>query len=137
VSAGVLRRLAGSSVVHMLVAFMAMGSWAFWANRLYPLPQPVFAGLVQGMLSAALTLCLKLAVDGLRARFSGVLRYGAPPLLALLGSAALLVGVHWLSSTPEILKTIAVPLLVSGSYVAVYNAAMVGKGTATAGQGEG
>jgi len=42
-------------------------------------------------------------------------------VIALLGSATLLVTFHMLSGTPEILKTIAVPLLVSTSYAALYN----------------
>jgi hypothetical protein len=120
----------------MLVAFLLMGSWAFWANRLHPMPRPFFAGVVQGILSAALTLFLKSAVDGLLARFSGLLRYVAPPLIAFVGSATLLVVVHFLSGTPEILQTIAVPLLVSGGYVTIYNAAMVGRAAAAIGTGE-
>ena len=135
-SVGIFGRLARSSAMHMLVAFLLMGSWAFWANRLHPMPRPVFAGVVQGVLSAGLTLYLKSAVDRLRARFSGALRYVAPPLIALLGSVALLVTMHYLSGTPEILKTIAVPLLVSGSYAIIYNATMVGKHAATVDTGE-
>ena len=118
---GLVARLGRSSAVHVAFAFVAMGSWALFANRAYPLPRMLLAGLVQGALSGCLTLLLKRVVERLPAIFSGPLRLVAPPVIALLGSATLLVTFHILSGTPEILKTIAVPLLVSTSYAALYN----------------
>ena len=118
---GLVARLGRSSAVHVAFAFVAMGSWALFANRAYPLPRMLLAGLVQGALSGCLTLFLKRVVERLPAIFSGPLRLVAPPVIALLGSATLLVTFHMLSGTPEILKTIAVPLLVSTSYAALYN----------------
>ena len=118
---GLVARLGRSSAVHVAFAFVAMGSWALFANRAYPLPRMLLAGLVQGALSGCLTLFLKRVVERLSAIFSGPLRLVAPPVIALLGSATLLVTFHILRGTPEILKTIAVPLLVSTSYAALYN----------------
>ncbi|WP_413712114.1 hypothetical protein [Rhizobium sp. Rhizsp82] len=118
---GLVARLGRSSAVHVAFAFVAMGSWALFANRAYPLPRMFLAGLVQGALSGCLTLFLKRVVERLSAIFSGPLRLVAPPVIALLGSGTLLVTFHMLSGTPEILKTIAVPLLVSTSYAALYN----------------
>ncbi|QRM46690.1 hypothetical protein [Rhizobium sp. BG4] len=118
---GLVARLGRSSAVHVAFAFVAMGSWALFANRAYPLPRMLLAGLVQGALSGCLTLFLKRVVEKLSAIFAGSLRLVAPPVIALLGSATLLVTFHMLSGTPEILKTIAVPLLVSTSYAALYN----------------
>ena len=118
---GLVARLGRSSAVHVAFAFVAMGSWALFANRAYPLPRMLLAGLVQGALSGCLTLFLKRVVEKLSAIFAGSLRLVAPPVIALLGSATLLVTFHILSGTPEILKTIAVPLLVSTSYAALYN----------------
>ena len=126
-----LRTLAGSGVVHVLFAFMAMGGWAVFANRAYPMPRPLVAGLVQGALSAMLTLFLKTGIDHLSKRFRGATAYWAPPLLVCLASTSLLVVMHALSGTPEILKTIAVPLAVSTSYAAVYAYSIAGKGDAT------
>ncbi|MDL2410581.1 hypothetical protein PY650_34400 [Rhizobium calliandrae] len=120
------RALAGSSIVHVLFAFLAMGGWAVFANRLHPMPQPMISGLVQGIVSACLTLFLKSAVETLSKRLSGLTGLWAPPLIACLGSAGLLVTIHALSGTPEILKTIAVPLLVSTSYAAIYNYSISG-----------
>ncbi|MDE1996049.1 MAG: hypothetical protein KGI75_26360, partial [Rhizobiaceae bacterium] len=118
---GQLRALAGSSIVHVLFAFLAMGGWAVFANRLHPMPRPLIAGAVQGTVSACLTLFLKSVIEALSRRFSGVTRFWAPPLIACLGSITLLVMLHTLAGTPEILKTITVPLLVSTSYAAIYN----------------
>ncbi|MDZ7600229.1 MAG: hypothetical protein U1A06_02500 [Hoeflea sp.] len=119
--------LAGSSVVHLLFAFVAMGSWAVFANRVHPMPQPVVAGAVQGSLSALITLFLKSGIDLLSKRISGSATYWAPPLIVLIASVSLLAGFHWLSGTPEIASTIAVPLAVSTSYAALYNFSLARK----------
>jgi hypothetical protein len=116
-----LKRLARSGTVHVLFAFLAMGGWAVFANRDYAMPRPLYSGLVQGVMSACLTLFLKSVIDGLSKRFDGMTRLWAPPLIACLGSTAVLVAIHAASGTPEILKTVAVPLLVSTSYAAIYN----------------
>ncbi|MEI3853786.1 MULTISPECIES: hypothetical protein [Ensifer] len=116
-----LRRLAGSGVVHVAFAFFAMGGWALFANRHHPMPKPLLAAVVQGTLSGLLTLYLKTAVDALSGRFRGTRRLFLPPLLACLGSSAVLVAIHTMSGTPEILRTIALPLAVSTTYAAIYN----------------
>ena len=116
-----LKGLASSGGVHVAFAFIAMGGWALFANRHHPLPKPLIAGVVQGTLSALLTLYLKTAIDALSKRFSGAMRLVLPPLVACLGSSAILVAIHAASGTPEILKTIALPLVVSTSYAALYN----------------
>ncbi|RDL51976.1 hypothetical protein BLJAPNOD_03123 [Ensifer sp. M14] len=116
-----LRALARSSIVHVLFAFLAMGGWALFANRLHPMPRPLVAGLVQGALSAALTLCLKSTIDALSLRFHGTARLWMPPLIACLASTTILVTVHAATGTPEILRTIALPLMVSTSYAVLYN----------------
>ncbi|MFS8044445.1 hypothetical protein [Rhizobium sp. BR 314] len=123
---GRLKALAGSSIVHVLFAFLAMGGWAFFANHMHPMPRPLISGFVQGVLSGCLTLFLKSVVEALARWFSGLTRLWAPPLIACLGSATILIVIHVLSGTPEILKTIAVPLLVSSSYAAIYNYSISG-----------
>ncbi|WP_205742537.1 hypothetical protein [Halomonas borealis] len=114
----------GSTPLHLLFAFVAMGGWAGWANAAYPAPEPLVAGLLQGTLSAALTLYLKHAVEWLAARTRGHVALWLPPLGALAGSAGVLVGLHALAGTPALLVTVAVPLLVSGSYVTLYHLAL-------------
>jgi hypothetical protein len=115
------RALAGSGAVHVAFAFLAMGGWAVFANRMHPMPRPLIAGLVQGTVSAVLTLCLKSIIDALSSRFAGSAGLWAPPLIACLATTGILVGIHSASGTPEILHTITVPLIVSTTYAATYN----------------
>ncbi|MGX1740049.1 hypothetical protein ACWIEX_00695 [Bosea sp. NPDC055353] len=114
-------RLMRSSVVHVGFAFLAMGGWAAFANRAHPMPAPLQAGLLQGAISATITLVLKRAIEYLASRFSGLTALLAPPVIAGLVSASLLTFLHTLGGTPEIAKTIAVPLTVATSYAALYN----------------
>jgi mannose/fructose/N-acetylgalactosamine-specific phosphotransferase system component IIC len=116
-----LSELAQSSVVHLGVAFLAMGGWAAFANRAHPMPAPLLAGLVQGAISAAITLCLKRSIEFLASRFRGIAALLAPPAIAAIISASLLTAIHTIAGTPEIAHTIAVPLAVSTSYAALYS----------------
>ncbi|WP_423228443.1 hypothetical protein [Rhizobium tumorigenes] len=121
----VLRRFASSMLVHLLVVFAAMGSWAFYANRRYPMPQPLSAGLVQGMLSALLMVLQKSAIDVLARRFPGSAALWAPPLITAACSAVVLIVIHRLGGTPRIAQTITLPLIVSTGYAATYNFSIV------------
>lgn len=114
-------RLMRSSIVHVAFAFLAMGSWAAFANRAHPMPAPLQAGLIQGALSAGITLLLKRSIEGLSRRFTGITALLAPPVIAGLASASLLTVIHTVAGTPEIGRTIAVPLTVATSYAALYN----------------
>jgi hypothetical protein len=116
-----IRRLARHGAVHVLFAFLVMGGWAVLANVGHPPAQRIVAGVVQGAMSACLTLFLKTAIDALARRLAGWTAFWLPPLVACAGSTMILVAVHRLNGTPEILKTIAVPLLVSTSYATVYS----------------
>lgn len=114
-------RLMRSSIVHVGFAFLAMGGWAAFANRAHPMPAPLQAGLLQGAISATITLVLKRCIEYLASRFSGLTALLAPPVIAGLVSASLLTLLHTIGGTPEIAKTIAVPLTVATSYAALYN----------------
>ncbi len=116
-----LRRIAGHSATHVFFAFAGMGGWAVFSNRAYPMPDPVIAGAVQGMLSAFLTLVLKTIIDRLAERFSGSTALWLPPLVAVNVSVCLLIVIHNVSGTPEILQTISLPLMVAASYATIYN----------------
>lgn len=85
------------------------------------MPKPLIAGVVQGALSASITLFLKKIIEALSARFSLGTALWAPPLIACTFSLALLVGAHILATTPEILRTIALPYSVATTYAVVYN----------------
>ena len=116
-----LARLMRSSIVHVGFAFLAMGSWAAFANRAHPMPAPLLAGLIQGALSAIITLLLKRGIEYLARRFTGLAALLAPPVIAGVVSASLLTVIHTIGGTPEIARTIAVPLTVATSYAALYN----------------
>jgi len=120
----VIAKLAGMAVVHVAVAFLLMGSWALYANWGHPMPKPVLAALVQGALSGAITYALKRTLDALRTRVSHDKGWWLPPLIACTGSLCLLIGAHWVASTPEILRTISVPFSVASLYAITYNLIM-------------
>ena len=113
--------LARRSVIHAAVAFIAMGGWAAFANRAHPMPAPLAAMLIQGTISATITLILKRTVERLARVFSGLPALAVPPVIACLLSAAVLATIHILAATPEVGWTIAVPLTVSSSYAALYS----------------
>ncbi|MCX7305599.1 MAG: hypothetical protein NTV73_14900 [Hyphomicrobiales bacterium] len=122
--AGATQSLAQRSIVHVAVAFLAMGGWAVFANRAHAFPQPLVAGMVQGALSAAITLVLKRMIEFLAVRFSGIAALVLPPLVAIALSLAILTTVHTLAGTPEILATIALPAGVTALYSTIYAAAL-------------
>lgn len=116
-----MRPILQSSVTHVLFAFCAMGSWAVYANWAHPMPKPVFAGLVQGMMSATITYFLKRTIEALQAKFQGKRALWAPPLIACTASLFVLAGVHTVLGTPEVVKTIALPFTVAATYATIYN----------------
>jgi len=101
-----------------------MGAWAVFANRDHPMPQPFIAGLLQGTISAAITLFLKRMIEAAALRLGCASALVVPPLLAACVSSGLLVTLHGLAGTPEIVATIAVPLIVSTSYACIYSFAL-------------
>jgi hypothetical protein len=118
-----LAKLARASAVHVAVAFVAMGGWALFANRAHG-AAAIAPALAQGTISGLITLVLKRVLEAFSARLSGPLAYAAPPLATASVILALLIGVHRLIGTPEILATIAVPWSVSTGYAILYTAAL-------------
>lgn len=123
-------QLASNTLVHVAFGFIAMGAWAVFANRDHPLPQALLAGLVQGLISGALTLFLKKGLERMSAMFfrdrggeggRSVAALIAPPLVTATAIGAILITAHTLAHTPEVLATIAVPFTVSTSYAILYN----------------
>ena len=117
-------RPAENSLVHMGIAFLAMGGWAVFANRAHPMREPLVAGLVQGALSAGITLVLKRMVEALGRRLAGIAALVLPPLIAVALSLAILGTIHMAAGTPELLATIALPASVTALYSAGYALAL-------------
>jgi hypothetical protein len=119
-----IARLAKSTAVHTVSAFLLMGGWAFYANYTHGTRDASQAAVVQGLLSGGITFTLKKALDWLSARFPGIWGLIAPPLIACSVSFCVLTGSHWLAGTPEILATIAVPFSVAFLYAWGYSFAL-------------
>lgn len=120
-----MRRLLRSSLVHVAFGFLLMGGWALFANRAHGLPGAWLPALVQGTISGALTGALKMTLEALDGRLSGVLAYVVPPAVTAGSILTLLVLAHSLIGTPELVATIAFPWSVSTLYAIVYNAGLV------------
>ena len=112
--------VADRSWAHMAGGFLLMGSWAVFANRAHGMPAALMAGVVQGTLTAMITLGLKRMLEGLHARLDGAAALAVPPLAAAVASVTILSVVHTLAGTPEVLATLAVPSTVATVYAALY-----------------
>jgi hypothetical protein len=119
-----LSSLARASWVHVTFAFIAMGGWALFANRNHGLDHAVRAGMLQGVISAALTFGIKRGLETLNARLRGLAALLVPPVISCAAVFALLVTAHTLAGTPEIWLTIAVPFSVSSAYAFIYTASL-------------
>jgi hypothetical protein len=118
-----LAKLARASAVHVGIAFLAMGGWTLFANRTHG-AAAIVPALAQGVVSGLITLGLKRLLETFSARLSGPMAYVLPPLATASAILALLIGVHRLIGTPEILATIAVPWSVSSGYAILYTVAL-------------
>jgi hypothetical protein len=121
---GIFVRMARHGATHFAVACVAMGSWAAFSNSHHPMPAPLTAALIQGAISGVITLALKSAIEHLARRFSGWAALVAPPVIACISSAVILMTMHRIGGTPEIGRTIALPLTVSTTYAALYSLAL-------------
>ena len=113
-------RLLQNKAVHGVGGFLLMGSWAVFANRAHEMPAPLIAGVVQGLLTATITLFLKRIIEAIFHRSKGWHRLALPPLAAFLVSVVLLSTIHFLAGTPSLLATISVPISVSTLYAFLY-----------------
>ena len=120
-----MERILKSSILHVAVGFLLMGGWALFANRSHGLDQAWLPAVAQGTLSAGLTFALKRTLEALNGRVPGVSAFVVPPLITAGTILLLLVGVHRLIGTPELVATIAVPWSLSTLYAIVYNARIV------------
>lgn len=106
-----------SDIAHTLAGVAMMGGWAAFANRGYPWPAPLVAGLVQGAITGSITFVMKRAMEWMAARTRGLL---PPALTASAISATLLTTIHTIAGTPAFWATIAVPFAVATTYGFAY-----------------
>ncbi len=98
-----------------------MGGWAFIANWSHGMNMAIKAALVQALLTAIITLFMKNVIERVTYATSGTWGRIAPSLVAALISLTFLFIFHSIAGTPEILGTLAVPMLVSTIYAALYS----------------
>ncbi len=115
-----MKMLLDRGYAHVAGAFLLMGGWAMFANRTHPMPAPVLAGLVQGLLSGLITLGLKQMLEALVARLPGRAGLFLPPIIACALSALVLSAVHLSAGTPEVWRTLMVPTTVATCYAVLY-----------------
>lgn len=113
-----------SSLLHMAGGFLAMGAWAYLANRGHGAAAALTAALAQGAATALTTLLLKRIVEAVSIRTRGASRLIRPVLAAWAVSFGLLLAVHLIAGTPELWTTLMVPNLVATLYAALYAAAL-------------
>ncbi|PZO52727.1 MAG: hypothetical protein DCF16_08580 [Alphaproteobacteria bacterium] len=113
--------VANSTVAHVGFAFIVMGGWAVFANRDHSEPEMLLAGIVQGTISALLTLGLKKFLESFSARLKGLAALIVPPLMTAGSILIILFAAHTIADTPEIWATIAFPFTVSTTYAVIYN----------------
>jgi fructose-specific phosphotransferase system IIC component len=113
-------KLARSTAAHVAFAAVAMGGWAAFANRGHGLAHEAIAGVVQGVLSGAITFFLKRSLEVMGAQLPIGLAPIVPPLVTCVVVLGVLVGAHRLAGTPEIGRTIALPYAVSSAYAWIY-----------------
>jgi len=111
-----------SASLHVAFAFTVMGAWAAYANHAHGMSAALRAGLLQGAVSAAMTLLIKRAVDVLHRRTHG--RWALAPIGVCLGTATLLVALHLLAGTPNVAGTVALPWSLSTLYAFGYAASL-------------
>jgi peptidoglycan/LPS O-acetylase OafA/YrhL len=102
-------------------AFLAYGSWAAFANRAHGADAALRAFVVQGCSSAFVTSTIAAVIEWAHARLP---RTRASALLAVsfgaLFATAFHCGLHLVMGTPELLRTVAVPVLASVVYASGY-----------------
>jgi hypothetical protein len=103
--------------------FFLQGGWAAYANHAYGWERSLLSGAVQGAASFGMTFLVTGMLEMCLARFAGwqpVYRLLASVVLAVAGMISVLVGLHWIGGTPNILLTIALPVGMGSIYCIAY-----------------
>ncbi len=112
-----MHTLARSSAMHAAFAATLLGGWAVYANSGHPMPAPLIAGIVQGALSAVIAVGQKAIMERVHARTQTL----PPPILASVTfSLIVIVVLHTLARTPELLATISLPWTIGLIYSTLY-----------------
>lgn len=109
-------------VLPATLAFILWGGWAAYINSRHGTAEALRSGLAQGIASFAITIFLTFSVarlhGSLRQRFA---RAVLPALATVTLTGSLLVALHTLAGTPEVLATVVPPITVAALYCLYVN----------------
>ena len=106
---GAIAALQSPRLALAVFAFVSMGAWALFTNAGHALAAGARAGLIQGLISAALVFAQAPLLKALRAQARGRLALIAPPLIVCALFLALLMLAQFLAGAHNIVGTIAAP----------------------------
>ncbi|MBC7660631.1 MAG: hypothetical protein H7249_13120 [Chitinophagaceae bacterium] len=108
-------------IVSLLVAFFGWGGWAYFVNSSgYDPGTALRSALAQAIYSTVMTLYMSFAVIFIQRR-TREWKFPVfwPPFFTVLHTAPILILVHVVNGTPNILKTVSLPIFVSIFYATV------------------
>lgn len=110
--------LTKATVFAVAFSFFVWGGWAYWINlSAGDSSQAIRSGITQGLYSGVMTFYMSLAVYFFWQRTRYLKLGWLLPTVGTVGhTGALLIGAHLLNHTPNVLKTVSVPLLVAVLY---------------------
>jgi len=95
-------------------AFLLWGGWAFYVNSQVSLSSGLISGVAQGLSSFVMTLVMVRSIEFWMTKFEGKIQEIAwPVLITTASSACVLIIVHSLARTPDIITTIVPTLAVA------------------------
>ena len=107
-----------STIVAAVIAFLVWGAWAFHINYLSgDLLVGLRSGITQGLYSAAMTIYFSISVLYIYKRVMQNKLWFLFPAMGTVGHTGLiLTAIHYFNGTPEILKTVSLPLTAAFLY---------------------
>ena len=102
------------NLLSAFLAFILWGGWAFWINREFGESTQIVSALTQGTASFLITLVMVRIVSWVYNRTGhGVIGLFLSPVITVFFTGSLLVMVHRIVGTPEIVKTVTPALTVA------------------------
>jgi hypothetical protein len=107
-----------ATVLAIGFSFFVWGGWAYWVNLAGgDSAQALRSGLTQGTYSGVMTFYMSIAVYYFTQKTRHMRLWWLLPTLFTVGhTGLLLIGAHAMNHTPNIAKTVSVPLAVAVAY---------------------
>lgn len=115
-----------SKIFHGILAFFLWGGWALYANWAHGIRSSMTSAIAQGVLSFGITNFMAISMEFL-------LKFSKKPMVqffyAVFGTCtvqlSMLVGVHIIVNTPELLSTVFPAAVVAFSYCVFYTLGLI------------